>query len=84
MLSSRWNDEHSSPMSGHTEVNPDTPNPRGATHWESVHVCPKCSHILNLAEIDLKTITTGIVECPRCDWIGPVEIQVAEADESAG
>jgi hypothetical protein len=37
--------------------------------------------VLNLAKIDLKTITTGIVECPRCEWIGPVEIQIAEADD---
>ena len=52
-------------------------NPSHQAHWESVHICPRCGHILNLAEIDLKTITTGIVACPQCDWEGPVEIQVA-------
>jgi DNA-directed RNA polymerase subunit RPC12/RpoP len=50
--------------------------------WESVHICSKCGYVINLAEIDLQTITTGIVECPRCEWIGPVEIQIAETDET--
>jgi hypothetical protein len=25
--------------------------------WESVHVCPSCGHIVNLAELDLRAIT---------------------------
>lgn len=50
--------------------------------WESVHICSKCGYVINLAEIDLQTITTGIVECPRCEWIGPVEIQIPETDET--
>ena len=53
----------------------------GTRSWESVHICPKCGRVINLAEIDLRTITTGIVECPRCDWVGPIEIQIAEVDE---
>ena len=32
--------------------------------------------MLNLAEIDLKTITTGLISCSNCDWSGPIEIQV--------
>jgi len=55
-------------------------NPNHPAHWESVHICPRCGHILNLEEIDLKAITTGIVECPNCDWQGPVEIQVTDLD----
>jgi transcription elongation factor Elf1 len=47
-------------------------------HWESVHVCPHCGHVINLAELDLKAITTGIVSCPRCDWSGQIEIQVID------
>ncbi len=49
---------------------------------ESVHICPRCGHILNLDQIDLKTITSGIVECPMCDWVGPIEIQVANHDSN--
>lgn len=26
--------------------------------WESVHVCPNCEWVINLADIDLRTITT--------------------------
>ena len=55
-------------------------NVRGV--WESVHVCPKCAFILNLSQIDLRTVTTGIGECPRCEWVGPIEIQIVEVDES--
>jgi uncharacterized protein YbaR (Trm112 family) len=53
-------------------------NENNKKHWESVHVCPKCRHVLNLAETDLKTITTGIVSCPNCDWAGPIEIQLLD------
>jgi len=49
-----------------------------ASGLESVHICPKCGYVINLAEIDLKAITTGIVECPRCEWTGPIEIQIAD------
>jgi transcription elongation factor Elf1 len=46
--------------------------------WESVHVCTRCGHVINLAELDLRAITTGIVTCPSCDWSGQIEIQVVE------
>jgi transcription elongation factor Elf1 len=59
-------------------MNPQTPNANDRKHWESVHVCPKCHHVLNLAEIDLRTITTGIVSCPNCEWSGPIEIQMLD------
>lgn len=50
--------------------------------WESAHVCPKCAFIIKLSQIDLMSVTTGIVDCPRCDWIGAIEIQIAEVDEA--
>jgi hypothetical protein len=46
--------------------------------WESVHVCPNCGHVINLAELDLRAITTGIAICPSCDWSGQIEIQVID------
>jgi predicted RNA-binding Zn-ribbon protein involved in translation (DUF1610 family) len=49
--------------------------------WESVHICPKCGHVINLADIDLKAIATEIVECPRCEWIGPIEIEIADPEQ---
>lgn len=57
-------------------------NPTGQRHWESVHVCPKCGYALNLAAIDLGAITTGIVDCPNCDWSGAIEIQIVESDRT--
>jgi transcription elongation factor Elf1 len=47
-------------------------------NWESVHVCPNCGHVTNLAELDLKAITTGIIFCSSCDWSGQIEIQVID------
>jgi transcription elongation factor Elf1 len=46
--------------------------------WESVHVCPNCGHVVNLAELDLRAITTGIVTCPSCDRSGQIEIKVID------
>ena len=57
-------------------VVPDSPFENSA--WESVHVCPNCGHVINLAELDLRAITTGIVTCPSCDWSGQIEIQVVD------
>jgi hypothetical protein len=45
-------------------------------HLESAHVCQRCQHVINLAEIDLRSIRTGIVGCPKCDWSGAVEIRI--------
>ncbi len=53
-------------------------NDQDAQSWESVHVCPNCGHVINLAELDLRAITTGIVSCPNCDWSGQIEIQVID------
>ena len=53
-------------------------NDQSGESWESVHVCPNCGHVINLAELDLKAITTGIVACPNCDWSGQIEIQVVD------
>lgn len=45
-------------------------------HWESVHICPNCCHTINLAEMDLRAITTGVVSGPRCEWSGAIEIKI--------
>jgi len=46
--------------------------------WESVHVGPNCGRVINLAELDLRAITTGVVTCPDCDWSGQIEIQIVD------
>jgi predicted RNA-binding Zn-ribbon protein involved in translation (DUF1610 family) len=55
-----------------------SPNEQDRQSWESVHVCPNCGQVINLAELDLKAITTGIVTCPSCDWSGQIEIQIVD------
>jgi predicted RNA-binding Zn-ribbon protein involved in translation (DUF1610 family) len=56
---------------------------RGAKHWESVHRCPKCGHVVNLAEIDLRAISTGIIACPKCEFSGPVYIEIVDSSAPA-
>jgi predicted nucleic acid-binding Zn-ribbon protein len=50
--------------------------------WQSAHICPSCSYVIDLSELDLIAITTGIVTCPRCGWSGRIEIQIVDADRS--
>jgi len=52
--------------------------PANGQAWESAHVCPNCGHVINLAELDMQALTTGIVTCPNCDWSGQIEIQVVD------
>jgi hypothetical protein len=47
--------------------------------WASVHICPRCEHVTNLAELDLLAVTTGITSCPRCDWSGQIKIQIVDS-----
>jgi predicted RNA-binding Zn-ribbon protein involved in translation (DUF1610 family) len=62
------------------------PQPQEANEkkqWDSAHKCPDCGHVINLRDMDLKDVTTGIVACPNCEWLGPVEIQIIERAHSA-
>jgi len=59
-------------------MNAGRTDPNPAESWESVHVCPNCVHVINLAELDLRAITTGIVNCLNCDWSGQIEIQIVD------
>ena len=64
-------------------MSPQSRNPETEKRLESAHVCPKCGFVLNLAEIDLKAATIGIVICPRCELSGPIEIQIVEHTASS-
>jgi uncharacterized paraquat-inducible protein A len=52
--------------------------------WESVHVCTQCSLVVRLSDLDLKAITTGLIECPRCHWTGPIEIEILQVRGTGG
>jgi len=38
----------------------DSADQHDGESWESVHICPRCGHIINLSELDLRAVTTGI------------------------
>jgi|HubBroStandDraft_5_1064220.scaffolds.fasta_scaffold474772_1 hypothetical protein len=57
---------------------------RAGQGWESAHICPKCGFVIALSTLDLGAVTTGIVECPRCEWAGRIEIKVVEAERLGG
>jgi predicted RNA-binding Zn-ribbon protein involved in translation (DUF1610 family) len=50
----------------------------GRRELESVHKCPKCGHLINLDETDLRVISTGMISCQNCKWLGPVRITIME------
>ena len=58
-------------------------NVNGNKQWDSVHRCPECGHMLNLRDIDLMGVTTGIVDCPNCERTGSIEIQIVEREKPA-
>jgi hypothetical protein len=60
------------------KMNFQAPDRSHKEHWESGQVCPKCERFINLADIDLLTVTSGVLDCPNCDWSGPIEIQVID------
>jgi hypothetical protein len=46
----------------------------------SVHVCQRCRFSVNLKDIGLRGGATGFVTCLKCDWTGPIEIQIVDAE----
>ncbi len=60
-----------------------TPGPNAEKEWESVHRCPKCGYVVNLKDIGLRAITTGIITCPTCGWSGVVTIEIVAEEERA-
>jgi hypothetical protein len=46
--------------------------------WEHVHLCPKCGHTINPDQIELGSIMLGVITCPKCEWSGPINLQIVE------
>ena len=53
------------------------------TQWDSAHKCPDCGQVINLRDLDLKDVATGIVACSSCGWVGPVAIQIIKRVHAA-
>jgi predicted RNA-binding Zn-ribbon protein involved in translation (DUF1610 family) len=56
------------------------PDEDGRKPKTSAHVCPRCGFSIDLKDIGLRAGATGIVTCPKCDWSGPVEIQIVDKE----
>jgi predicted RNA-binding Zn-ribbon protein involved in translation (DUF1610 family) len=44
--------------------------------WEHVHQCPQCGHVVRAEEIPRQAIVTGVMTCPKCEWSGPINVQI--------
>lgn len=60
-----------------------SPMPQGPTQWRSATVCPKCRYALDLENLDLLAITTGMATCPKCGWTGYIDIEIVACDEDS-
>jgi predicted RNA-binding Zn-ribbon protein involved in translation (DUF1610 family) len=61
-------------------MGPQQPGEDGKKPKISAHVCPRCGFSIDLKDIGLRVGTTGLLTCPKCDWSGPVEIQIVDKD----
>jgi len=54
------------------------PNTSEEKEWEHAHLCPKCGHILGPELIELNSIVLGVITCPKCEWSGPINLQIVQ------
>jgi ssDNA-binding Zn-finger/Zn-ribbon topoisomerase 1 len=59
----------------------EKPDKSDSMQWESVHLCPKCGHALNLEKTDLDAVTSGIATCPKCEWPGPINLKIVQDEK---
>jgi hypothetical protein len=52
-------------------------------NWEHVHRCPTCEHIIAADEIPHSAIATGVITCPKCDYSGPINVQIVPEDSAS-
>ena len=43
---------------------------------EVVHVCEKCGAALTYAQVSGDVTITGVVECPVCHYVGPLQVKI--------
>lgn len=46
--------------------------------WEHAHQCRKCGHLIPIDDIDSRTITTGVITCPKCEASGPINVAIVQ------
>jgi uncharacterized paraquat-inducible protein A len=57
-----------------------TPGHDRESRWEHAHQCSQCEHVVKGSEIPHQSIATGIMTCPRCEWSGPINVQIVPAE----
>ena len=60
----------------------EQPEPNESKRWTSAHTCPQCGFSINLKDLGLREGATGLVTCPKCEWSGPVEIQIIDKEST--
>jgi DNA-directed RNA polymerase subunit M/transcription elongation factor TFIIS len=43
---------------------------------EHVHRCPQCGHLVKGDEIPYQAIVSGVMTCSKCEYSGPINIQI--------
>jgi transcription elongation factor Elf1 len=43
---------------------------------EHVHKCPRCESVVRASEIDHSAIATGVITCLKCEFSGPINVQI--------
>lgn len=52
-------------------------------NWEHVHRCPQCEHIIKADDIPHSVIATGVITCPKCEFSGPINVQIVPEDSGS-
>lgn len=48
------------------------------THWDHVHQCFACGYAVRIDDIELKVITAGVITCAKCEFSGPINVQIMD------
>lgn len=63
----------SSPTNGHPDQSES-----GVTSWENVHVCQTCGYAIDLSELGLGELTSGLAACKECGSSGQINVHIIE------
>ena len=53
----------------------------GALQLEVMHICEKCSAEYKYAQVPEDVTVTGIIECAKCGYAGPLHVIIQARDE---
>lgn len=49
----------------------------------SAHMCPQCGFSINLKDLRLTKVATGLVICPKCEWSESGNIQIVDGSRAS-